>query len=122
MISSLPSIPVLTASGPTLMTVSYCPHCDGPLFEGKDVAVIGGGNSGVEAAIDLAGICKSVTVLEYGESLKADSVLQERLNSLPNTTVITHAATQEIKQFFSLPFYFFLVIHTQQSLILIFLN
>ncbi|MDE9845609.1 alkyl hydroperoxide reductase subunit F [Staphylococcus pseudintermedius] len=77
--------------------VAYCPHCDGPLFEGKDVAVIGGGNSGVEAAIDLAGICKSVTVLEYGESLKADSVLQERLNSLPNTTVITHAATQEIK-------------------------
>ncbi|MDA3099768.1 alkyl hydroperoxide reductase subunit F, partial [Staphylococcus pseudintermedius] len=76
--------------------VAYCPHCDGPLFEGKDVAVIGGGNSGVEAAIDLAGICKSVTVLEYGESLKADSVLQERLNSLPNTTVITHAATQEI--------------------------
>ncbi|PCF39429.1 alkyl hydroperoxide reductase subunit F [Staphylococcus delphini] len=77
--------------------VAYCPHCDGPLFEGKDVAVIGGGNSGVEAAIDLAGICKSVTVLEYGASLKADSVLQERLNSLPNTTVITHAATQEIK-------------------------
>ncbi|PCF86217.1 alkyl hydroperoxide reductase subunit F [Staphylococcus intermedius] len=77
--------------------VAYCPHCDGPLFEGKDVAVIGGGNSGVEAAIDLAGICKSVTVLEYGASLKADSVLQDRLNSLSNTTVITNAATQEIK-------------------------
>ncbi|HEC2211850.1 TPA: alkyl hydroperoxide reductase subunit F [Staphylococcus delphini] len=76
--------------------VAYCPHCDGPLFEGKDVAVIGGGNSGVEAAIDLAGICKSVTVLEFGESLKADSVLQERLQSLPNTTVITQAATTEI--------------------------
>ncbi|PCF52609.1 alkyl hydroperoxide reductase subunit F [Staphylococcus delphini] len=76
--------------------VAYCPHCDGPLFEGKDVAVIGGGNSGVEAAIDLAGICKSVTVLEFGESLKADSVLQDRLNSLPNTTVITQAATKEI--------------------------
>ncbi|ARJ50944.1 alkyl hydroperoxide reductase subunit F [Staphylococcus lutrae] len=76
--------------------VAYCPHCDGPLFEGKDVAVIGGGNSGVEAAIDLAGICKSVTVLEFGEALRADSVLQERLKSLNNTSVITQAATKEI--------------------------
>lgn len=76
--------------------VAYCPHCDGPLFEGKDVAVIGGGNSGVEAAIDLAGIVKHVTVIEFGEELKADSVLQERLNSLPNTRVIKNAQTTEI--------------------------
>ncbi|WP_456271216.1 alkyl hydroperoxide reductase subunit F [Bacillus sp. AK031] len=76
--------------------VAYCPHCDGPLFEGKDVAVIGGGNSGVEAAIDLAGIVKHVTVLEFGSELKADQVLQERLNSLPNATVIRNAATKEI--------------------------
>ncbi|AKS70164.1 NADH dehydrogenase [Staphylococcus schleiferi] len=76
--------------------VAYCPHCDGPLFEGKDVAVIGGGNSGIEAAIDLAGICKNVTVLEFSDTLKADSVLQERLKSLPNTQVITNAATKEI--------------------------
>lgn len=76
--------------------VAYCPHCDGPLFAGKDVAVIGGGNSGVEAAIDLAGIVKHVTVLEFGPELKADQVLQERLHSLPNVTVITNAATQEI--------------------------
>ncbi|WP_433745810.1 alkyl hydroperoxide reductase subunit F [Falsibacillus pallidus] len=76
--------------------VAYCPHCDGPLFAGKDVAVIGGGNSGVEAAIDLAGIVKHVTVLEFGSELKADKVLQDRLNSLPNVTVLTNAATQEI--------------------------
>ncbi|KYG28662.1 alkyl hydroperoxide reductase subunit F [Priestia endophytica] len=76
--------------------VAYCPHCDGPLFAGKDVAVIGGGNSGVEAAIDLAGIVKHVTVLEFASELKADQVLQERLNSLPNVTVVTNAATQEI--------------------------
>jgi len=76
--------------------VAYCPHCDGPLFEGKDVAVIGGGNSGVEAAIDLAGIVNHVTVLEYGSELKADSVLQDRMNSLPNVTVITNAQTTEI--------------------------
>ena len=61
--------------------VAYCPHCDGPLFTGKDVAVIGGGNSGIEAAIDLAGIVKHVTVLEFMPELKADAVLQERLNS-----------------------------------------
>src|SRR5699024_11971029 len=60
--------------------VAYCPHCDGPLFEGKDVAVIGGGNSGVEAAIDLAGIVKHDTVLEFAPQLNADSVLQERLD------------------------------------------
>ena len=76
--------------------VAYCPHCDGPLFEGKDVAVIGGGNSGVEAAIDLAGIVQNVTVLEFADELKADDVLQERLNSLPNVTVKTNAQTTEI--------------------------
>ncbi|OAT80068.1 alkyl hydroperoxide reductase subunit F [Bacillus sp. MKU004] len=76
--------------------VAYCPHCDGPLFEGKDVAVIGGGNSGVEAAIDLAGIVNHVTVLEFNSELKADDVLQKRLHSLPNVTVITNAQTQEI--------------------------
>ena len=76
--------------------VAYCAHCDGPLFEGKDVAVIGGGNSGIEAAIDLAGIVKHVTVLEFMPELKADDVLQERLFSLPNVTVIKNAATKEI--------------------------
>ncbi|MGM8215348.1 alkyl hydroperoxide reductase subunit F [Bacillaceae bacterium W0354] len=76
--------------------VAYCPHCDGPLFEGKHVAVIGGGNSGVEAAIDLAGIVKHVTVLEYNNELKADAVLQKRLNSLPNVTVLKNAQTKEI--------------------------
>ena len=76
--------------------MAYCPHCDGPLFAGKDVAVIGGGNSGVEAAIDLAGITNHVTVLEYNAELKADSVLQDRLKSLPNVTVLTNARTQEI--------------------------
>jgi NADH-dependent peroxiredoxin subunit F len=76
--------------------VAYCPHCDGPLFAGKRVAVIGGGNSGVEAAIDLAGIVKHVTVLEFSAELKADSVLQERLYSLPNVTVFTNAQTKEI--------------------------
>ncbi|HLR66594.1 MAG TPA: alkyl hydroperoxide reductase subunit F [Virgibacillus sp.] len=76
--------------------VAYCPHCDGPLFEGKDVAVIGGGNSGVEAAIDLAGIVKHVTVLEFAPELKADSVLQDRLKSLPNVTVLPNAQTTEI--------------------------
>src|SRR5699024_3288424 len=76
--------------------VAYCPHCDGPLFEGKRVAVIGGGNSGVEAAIDLAGIVKHVTILEYADELKADSVLQDRLKSLPNVTVIKNAQTTKI--------------------------
>jgi NADH-dependent peroxiredoxin subunit F len=76
--------------------VAYCPHCDGPLFEGKDVAVIGGGNSGVEAAIDLAGIVKHVTVIEFNPELKADQVLQDRLHSLPNVTVVANAQTTEI--------------------------
>ena len=76
--------------------VAYCPHCDGPLFAGKDVAVIGGGNSGIEAAIDLAGIVKHVTVLEFMPELKADSVLQERLHSLPNVTVLKNVQSKEI--------------------------
>jgi NADH-dependent peroxiredoxin subunit F len=76
--------------------VAYCPHCDGPLFAGKHVAVIGGGNSGVEAAIDLAGIVKHVTVLEFMPELKADAVLQDRLNSLPNVTVLKNVQTKEI--------------------------
>ncbi len=76
--------------------VAYCPHCDGPLFAGKRVAVIGGGNSGVEAAIDLAGLVEEVTVLEYASELKADSVLQERLENLPNVTVVKNAQTTEI--------------------------
>ncbi|TBU98644.1 alkyl hydroperoxide reductase subunit F [Stutzerimonas kirkiae] len=77
--------------------VAYCPHCDGPLFKGKRVAVIGGGNSGVEAAIDLAGIVAHVTLLEYGDTLKADAVLQRKLNSLPNVTVLKQAQTTEVK-------------------------
>jgi alkyl hydroperoxide reductase subunit F len=76
--------------------VAYCPHCDGPLFTGKHVAVIGGGNSGIEAAIDLAGIVKHVTVLEFMPELKADSVLQDRLYSLPNVTVLKNVQTKEI--------------------------
>src|SRR5699024_3119476 len=76
--------------------VAYCPHCDGPMFEGKHVAVIGGGNSGIEAAIDLAGIVKHVTVLEFLPELNADEVLQERLKTLDNVTVITNAQTDEI--------------------------
>jgi len=76
--------------------VAYCPHCDGPLFEGKDVAVIGGGNSGVEAAIDLAGIARHVTVLEFMPELKADAILQERLYSLKNVTVLKNVATKSI--------------------------
>ena len=76
--------------------VAYCPHCDGPLFKGKPVAVIGGGNSGVEAAIDLAGIVAHVTVLEFAEDLKADKVLQDKLYSLPNITVIRSAQTTEV--------------------------
>src|SRR5574343_276506 len=76
--------------------VAYCPHCDGPLFKGKDVAVIGGGNSGVEAAIDLAGVVKSVTVLEFADQLKADAVLVEKLKSLPNVTIHVNAQTTEV--------------------------
>ena len=76
--------------------VAYCPHCDGPLFKGKPVAVVGGGNSGVEAAIDLAGLASQVTLLEFAPELKADAVLVARLRSLPNVTVVTHAQTTEI--------------------------
>jgi alkyl hydroperoxide reductase subunit F len=76
--------------------VCFCPHCDGPLFKGKRVAVIGGGNSGVEAAIDLAGIVAHVTLLEFADTLRADAVLQNKLNSLPNVTVIKSAQTTEV--------------------------
>ncbi|KRH79774.1 NADH dehydrogenase [Ferrovum sp. JA12] len=76
--------------------VAYCPHCDGPLFKGKHVAVVGGGNSGVEAAIDLAGIVGHVTLLEFMPELKADDVLQKRLYSLPNVTVLKNVQTKEI--------------------------
>jgi alkyl hydroperoxide reductase subunit F len=76
--------------------VAYCPHCDGPLFKGKPVAVIGGGNSGVEAAIDLAGIVGHVTLIEYNGELRADAVLQKKLFSLDNVTVVTGAQTTEI--------------------------
>src|SRR5690606_11532543 len=76
--------------------VAYCPHCDGPLFKGKRVAVIGGGNSGVEAAIDLAGIVGHVTLLEFDGKLRADEVLQRKLRSLPNVTIITSAQTTEV--------------------------
>ena len=76
--------------------VAYCPHCDGPLFKGKRVSVIGGGNSGVEAAIDLAGIVSHVTLLEFGEQLRADAVLVSKLQSLPNVTIHTSAQTTEI--------------------------
>jgi alkyl hydroperoxide reductase subunit F len=76
--------------------VAYCPHCDGPLFKGKRVAVIGGGNSGVEAAIDLAGIVKHVTLIEFDAKLRADAVLQRKLASLPNVTVVTSGLTTEV--------------------------
>jgi alkyl hydroperoxide reductase subunit F len=76
--------------------VAYCPHCDGPLFKGKRTAVIGGGNSGVEAAIDLAGIVAHVTLVEFADQLKADAVLVNKLKSLPNVTIHTHAQTTEI--------------------------
>jgi len=76
--------------------VAFCPHCDGPFFKDKDIAVIGGGNSGVEAALDLAGIVKSVTVLEFMPELKADKVLVEQLGKRDNIRVITNAAAQAI--------------------------
>jgi len=76
--------------------VAYCPHCDGPLFKGKRVAVIGGGNSGVEAAIDLAGVVAHVTLLEFDGQLRADAVLQRKLFSLPNVTVLTKALSTEV--------------------------
>ncbi|WP_336972491.1 alkyl hydroperoxide reductase subunit F [Sphingobium aromaticiconvertens] len=76
--------------------VAYCPHCDGPLFKGKRVAVIGGGNSGVEAAIDLAGIVAHVTLIEFDSQLRADAVLQRKLASLPNVKIITSALTTKV--------------------------
>jgi alkyl hydroperoxide reductase subunit F len=76
--------------------VAYCPHCDGPLFKGKRVSVIGGGNSGVEAAIDLAGLVEHVTLIEFAEQLKADAVLVRKLQNLANVTVRTNAQTTEI--------------------------
>ena len=76
--------------------VAFCPHCDGPFYAGKEVAVVGGGNSGIEAAIDLAGICKKVTVIEFLDSLKADQVLQDKARSLPNVTIITSTQTTEV--------------------------
>jgi alkyl hydroperoxide reductase subunit F len=76
--------------------VAYCPHCDGPLFKGKNVAVIGGGNSGVEAAIDLAGLVSHVTLIEFDPALRADAVLVRKLNSLPNVTILTSAQTTEV--------------------------
>jgi alkyl hydroperoxide reductase subunit F len=76
--------------------VAYCPHCDGPLFKGKRVAVIGGGNSGVEAAIDLAGLVAHVTLIEFDTQLRADAVLVNKLKSLPNVSIHTHALTTEI--------------------------
>jgi NADH-dependent peroxiredoxin subunit F len=77
--------------------VAYCPHCEGPVFKGKRVAVVGGGNSGVEAAIDLAGIVEHVTLLEFTPELKADGVLQASLKKLPNVDIITNAQTTEIR-------------------------
>ncbi|ART78735.1 alkyl hydroperoxide reductase subunit F [Oceanisphaera avium] len=76
--------------------VAYCPHCDGPFYKGKRVAVVGGGNSGIEAAIDLAGIVEHVTVLEFAEHLRADEVLQRKAKSLPNIDIITQAQTREV--------------------------
>lgn len=76
--------------------VAFCPHCDGPFYKGKRVAVVGGGNSGIEAAIDLAGICTHVTVFEFLDELKADKVLQEKVKSLPNVEVFLHSQTLEV--------------------------
>ena len=76
--------------------VAYCPHCDGPFFKGKDVAVIGGGNSGIEAALDLAGIVKSVTVFEFAPELKADQVIVDQANKRDNVTILKNVATNQI--------------------------
>ncbi len=76
--------------------VAFCPHCDGPFYQGKDVAVIGGGNSGIEAAIDLAGICRKVTVIEFADTLKADEVLQKKTQSLDNIEIFTSTETTEV--------------------------
>ena len=76
--------------------VAFCPHCDGPFYAGKEVAVVGGGNSGIEAAIDLAGICKKVTVIEFMDTLKADQVLQDKAKSLPNVEIFTSTQTTKV--------------------------
>jgi len=76
--------------------VAFCPHCDGPYYKGKDIAVVGGGNSGVEAAIDLAGIVKSITLLEFSNELKADQVLVDKLSSLSNVKIIKNARTSQV--------------------------
>lgn len=76
--------------------VAFCPHCDGPFYQGKHVAVIGGGNSGIEAAIDLAGICSKVTVFEFMDELKADNVLQEKARSMPNIEIFVSSQTKEV--------------------------
>lgn len=76
--------------------VAFCPHCDGPFYVGKEVAVVGGGNSGIEAAIDLAGICKKVTVIEFMDTLKADQVLQDKAKSLPNVEILTSTQTMKV--------------------------
>jgi alkyl hydroperoxide reductase subunit F len=76
--------------------VAFCPHCDGPFYAGKSVAVVGGGNSGIEAAIDLAGICKRVTVIEFMDELKADKVLQDKVRSLPNVDVLLSTQTTKV--------------------------
>jgi alkyl hydroperoxide reductase subunit F len=76
--------------------VAFCPHCDGPLYAGKHVAVIGGGNSGIEAAIDLAGICSKVTVLEFADTLRADQVLQDKARSLNNVEIFTSSQTTQV--------------------------
>ena len=76
--------------------VAFCPHCDGPFYAGKEVAVVGGGNSGIEAAIDLAGICKKVTVIEFMDTLKADQVLQDKVKSLPNVEIFTSTQTTKV--------------------------
>ena len=76
--------------------VAFCPHCDGPFYAGKDVAVVGGGNSGIEAAIDLAGICRKVSVVEFMDTLKADRVLQDKARSLPNVEILTSTQTTQV--------------------------
>lgn len=76
--------------------VAFCPHCDGPFYQGKHVAVIGGGNSGIEAAIDLAGICSKVTVFEFLDELKADQILQEKARNLPNIEIFVHTQTTKV--------------------------
>lgn len=77
--------------------IHFCPHCDGPFYKGKNVAVIGGGNSGIEAAIDLAGICNHVTVFEFGEKMKADEVLQKKIHSLGNVDIFMNSQTTKVQ-------------------------